>query len=54
MVVFLFYPSKKDSHLDKKINKLIEEYCPNEAKYVLPNDQENFYPRLRNLQNAYI
>lgn len=41
-VLFIVYPSKKSSIMDKKVVKIIDIYCPKWSNYVLPQTFSNF------------
>lgn len=45
----MIYPAKKDSVLDKKVVKLIDNYSKNWQNYALPQTKTNFKESMKRI-----
>ena len=52
-MLFIIYPAKSGSVLDKKVIKIIENYCPHWSSYSLPQTDSNFIEKNQNLERLY-
>ena len=49
----MIYPAQNGSVLDRKIVKIIENYCPHWESYSLPQTDSNFIEKSESLEKIY-
>jgi V-type H+-transporting ATPase subunit a len=52
-VIFIIYPAKKDSVLDRKVVKVLDNYSKNWQNYILPQNTTNFREGMDKIEQNY-
>jgi V-type H+-transporting ATPase subunit a len=52
-VIFIIYPAKKDSVLDRKVVKVLDNYSKNWQNYILPQNTSNFRESMDKIEQNY-